>query len=115
MPVPALVLDLFQLADVAPNENCAGSSERGRGSQRMSQNARRAGGTHSVGVVDAVLPASAERITVMAFRLRWLGCCAHVHVAMNSSRSQMLGQRGGQDQPGIGHRVIVIEDDRDRL
>jgi hypothetical protein len=33
----------------------------------------------------------------------------------NSSKQEPLGQRGGQDQPSVGHRVVVVEGDGNRI
>jgi hypothetical protein len=40
---------------------------------------------------------------------------AEVDVGVHSSKQEPLGQRGGQDQPSVGHRVVVVEGDGNRI
>ena len=63
-----------------------------------------------------VPPANAECTSVMAFSptLAAPGASPKVDALIEQlAQQQSLGQRGGQDQAGVGDQVLVIEADRD--
>jgi hypothetical protein len=111
-PGKDLLGGLVELADVAEGER---AQERAQGRWRqdsVAQHLSGLGGAEHVGVVDAVT-AGHHRMDQgqhLAARPMPARAVAEVNQSVDDVLdSQPLGQRGGQHQPGVGDRVVVVE------
>ena len=101
-----------KLADVAPAEAAQERAERGRGLHPEAEDLRRAPGAQGGRVVDRV--ASRERRRDERQRLvpdvRPTGCLPEVEVPLDQFlQAEMLGERGRQQEPGVGDELRPVE------
>ena len=108
--------DDVELAGVAPSETPKERPQRGRGQDDVAQDRLGRSRTQHVRVVDTV--AAGQRRVDQRHRLvADMGVTSRrTQIDMGveqASQTQMLRQRRGQDQPGISHRVTVVEGHRE--
>ena len=103
-----------QLADMSPPET---AQERPQGGWRLDRAAQGAGGpagAQRVGVVNAVAASQGggHQGHDLSAGVGSAWCIAQVQAPVNQfGKTQVQGQRGGQDQPSIGHQTVVVEGD----
>ena len=108
----------IQLADVAPPE---AAQERPQGGGRLdhaTESASRPAGAQRIGVVNAVAPSQrgCHQGQHLVARVRPPRRSSEVNVVVDEfTQSQVLGQGGGQDQPGIVDQAVVVEGDLDAV
>ena len=82
------------------------------------ENAGRCAGAQRIGVVDAVTARKrgGDQRHHLVARVRPARGIAEVEVGVNEfGQAEMLGERGRQNQPGIGHEAEVVEGDTDTV
>ena len=108
----------IQLADVAPPEAAQEGPQGGRRLHRTAQHPRGPASTQHVGIVNAVATGQSgchQRHDLVA-RVGSAWGTAQVQVLINQlGQAQMQCQGGRQDQPSIGHQVVVVEGDLDAV
>jgi hypothetical protein len=104
--------DPVELADVAPAEAAQERAEGGRRLDRVTEDPRRPAGPQGVGVVDAVTAGERrgdERKQLVA-DVRPTDHLPEVQVRLDElAQAEMGGERGRQEEPGVGHQAIVVE------
>ena len=117
-PGQQLAAHPIQLADLAPPEAAQEGPQGGWCLDHAADGASRPAGAQHVGVVDAVSSGqsrSHQRHHLVAGVGSAWGA-TQVQVPVNQfGQSQMLAQRGWQDQPSIGHQAVVVEGDLDAV
>ena len=109
-----LAADAVELADVAPAEAAQEGSEGGRRLDGATEHARRPAGAQRSRVVDAL--AARERRGDQGQQLvasvRPARRVTEVEVAVGELlQTEMLGERGREQQARIGHQAVVVEGD----
>ena len=109
-----LAADAVELADVAPAEAAQEDTAGGRRLDGATEHARRPAGAQRSGVVDAL--AARERRGDQGQQLvagvRPPRRVTEVEVAVGELlQTEMLGERGREEQPRIGHQAVVVEGD----
>ena len=107
-----LAAEAVELADVAPAEAAQEDTEGGRRLDGATEHARRPAGAQRSGVVDAL--AARERRGDQGQQLvagvRPPRRVTEVEVAVGELlQTEMLGERGREEQPRIGHQAVVVE------
>ena len=107
-----------QLADVPPPE---AAQERPQGGWRLdhaTESASGPAGAQHVGVVNAVAASQRRRNQGqhLVARVRPTRGIAQVEALLDQlGETQVQGQRGRQDQPGIGHQAVIIKGNLDAV
>ena len=109
-----LAADAVELADVAPAEAAQEDTEGGRRLDGAAEHARRPAGAQRSGVVDAL--AARERRGDQGQQLvagvRPPRRVTEVDATVGELlQTEMLGERGREEQPRIGHQAVVVEGD----
>ena len=99
---------------MAPAEAAQEDTEGGRRLDRATQHARRPAGAHGIGVGDAV--AARERRGDQGQQLvagvRPPRCVTEVEAAVGELlQTEMLGERGREQQARVVHEAVVVEGD----
>ena len=107
-----LAAEAVELADVAPAEAAQEGPEGGRRLHRAAEHAPGAAGAHGIGVSDAV--AAGERRgdegQQLVAGVRPPRRVTEVDAAVGELlQTEMLGERGREEQPRIGHQAVVVE------
>ncbi len=121
-PCQQLATHPIQLADLAPPEAAQEDPQAGpQGGWRLDHAAESAGrpaGAQHVGVVDAVAASQrgGQQGHNLVARVRPTRGIAQVEALPDQlGPAQVLGQRGGKDQPGIVDQAVVIAGDVDAV
>ena len=108
----------IQLTDVAPPEAAQEGPQGGWRLDYAAESASRPAGAQHVGVVNAVAARQRGRHQGhnLVARVRPTRRVAQVEALLDQlGQTQVLGQRVGKEQPGIGHQTVVIEGDVDAV
>ena len=105
-----------QLTDMAPAEAAQESAQGGRRLDYTAQGAGGPAGAQHIGIVDAVAT-SQRRCHQRHHLVAGVGSAwgpTQIQVPVNQlGQTQVQGEGGRQDQPGIGHQAAVVEGDLD--
>ena len=107
-----------QLADVAPPEAAQEGAQGGGRLDYAAESAGRPAGAQRIGVVDAVAARQRRghqrRNLIAGIGSAWR--IAQVQAPVNQlGQTQVQGQGGRKDQPGIGDQAVVVEGDADAV
>ena len=117
-PGQQLAAHPVQLADVAPAEAAQESAQGGGRLDYAAESAGRPAGAQRIGVVDAVATGQrgGHQRHYLVAGVGSACCIAQVQVPVNQlGQTQVQGQGGRKDQPGIGHQAVVVEGDADAV
>jgi len=110
--------DLVELAGRAPGERAQEGAQRGRRGDPVAEHLAGGSGPQPVGIVDP-LPTGQGRVDKRHGLVAGVGGArraTQIDVLVDQlPEHEPLGQGGGQDETGVGDRVVVVEADRDLI
>ena len=109
-----LAADAVELADVAPAEAAQERAQGGRRLDRATQHARRPAGAQRIGVVDAVTARErrGDEGQQLVAGVRPARRVTEVDAAVGELlQTEMLGERGREQQARVVHEAVVVEGD----
>ena len=107
-----------QLADMAPPEAAQEGAQGGWRLDHAADGASGPAGAEHIGVIDAVTTGQrgGQQGQHLVARVRPPRCVSQVNVlAGEFAQTQMLGKGDRKEQPGIGHRTVVVEGNSDAV
>jgi hypothetical protein len=111
-------MSMVELAGRAPGERARERAQRRRRGNPVAEQLAGGSGPQPVGIVDP-LAAGQGRVDQRHGLVAGVGGArraAQIDVLVDQlPEHEPLGQGGGQDEAGVGDRVVVIEADRDRV